>query len=63
LFDNDPPSFKYEIFLNFLIKKLLLKVNATEEKTVLEDEQREAVKERKKIGVEWVPRLFEQVNH
>lgn len=36
-------------------------MKATEEKTVLEDAQREAVRERKKSGCEWVPKLFEQV--
>lgn len=31
---------------------------ATEEKTIIEDEQRRQIKERKATGIEWHPRLF-----
>lgn len=33
-------------------------VSATEEKTIIEDEQRRAIKERKATGIEWHPHLF-----
>ncbi|CAF1326772.1 unnamed protein product, partial [Adineta ricciae] len=33
-------------------------VSATEEKTIIEDEQRRQIKERKATGTEWHPRLF-----
>lgn len=33
-------------------------VSATEEKTLVEDEQRKQIKERKATGIEWHPRLF-----
>ena len=37
-------------------------VAATEEKTKLEEAQRERAKERKIMGKDWVPKLFVQVN-
>ncbi|CAF2906428.1 unnamed protein product [Rotaria sp. Silwood2] len=33
-------------------------ISATEEKTIIEDEQRKQIKERKATGTEWHPRLF-----
>jgi hypothetical protein len=33
-------------------------ISATEEKTIIEDEQRRQIKERKATGTEWHPRLF-----
>ena len=33
-------------------------ISATEEKTIIEDEQRRQIKERKNTGTEWHPRLF-----
>ncbi|CAF0752138.1 unnamed protein product [Rotaria sp. Silwood1] len=33
-------------------------ISATEEKTIIEDEQRKQIKERKATGTEWNPRLF-----
>lgn len=33
-------------------------VSATEEKTIIEDEQRRAIKERRATGIEWHSRLF-----
>jgi len=33
-------------------------ISATEEKTIVEDEQRKQIKERKATGTEWHPRLF-----
>nr|CAD7200246.1 unnamed protein product [Timema douglasi] len=38
-------------------------IMATEEKTVLEEAQRAAVKERKLKCLEWIPKHFEQVTH
>ncbi len=33
-------------------------ISATEEKTIIEDEQRKQIKERKATNTEWHPRLF-----
>lgn len=52
------------LFLNRLWQRVTAAIkqndqlSATEEKTIIEDEQRKQIRERKATGVEWHPRLF-----